>query len=344
MAQLHRLTLGSVALAAGIFFFKSRPVITTPAMDGQVVPKEWLTPNAETLTPVADRRPPDQTFLTFPEWFLVFSPEEQAAYFAQHTSTSFPFLQHVSQFWRSYAIMKDQTGGNFPPNPGYHLMICVIGASTTVEYAVKSWYEVLIGRITDTGDPVTGEDRFNARYAADYVAFIKDQPWYAFDFKRRLEALWTDVGLSHDHPLRALERRYLLTTELLVKWGYGKLIGFGTKEVYGAALPTTAVVLDDGSVRHLPRYDRFAGAAMDLASGRRSFQEIAGNRSAILVTILVPANAIPTFSDTRPVFTQVITSDPTRMRIALATPVASLASLLRQCREQEMAVEHIFDF
>ena len=31
-------------------------------------------------TPVEDRRPPDQTFLTYPEWFLVFSPAEYAAH------------------------------------------------------------------------------------------------------------------------------------------------------------------------------------------------------------------------------------------------------------------------
>ena len=52
--------------------------------------------------PPEHRRPPDQTFLTFPEWFLVFSPAEYAAYVREHTPTRFPFLGHVRQFWQSY--------------------------------------------------------------------------------------------------------------------------------------------------------------------------------------------------------------------------------------------------
>ena len=38
---------------------------------------------------------------------------------------------------------------NLNPNPGYHLMVMVIGVSTTVEYALKSAYETLIGRLTE---------------------------------------------------------------------------------------------------------------------------------------------------------------------------------------------------
>jgi len=48
---------------------------TIAAGEGKVVPKDWLIQNRNPLTPKEDQRPADQTFLTFPEWYLVFSPE-----------------------------------------------------------------------------------------------------------------------------------------------------------------------------------------------------------------------------------------------------------------------------
>ena len=344
MRRINILTICSTALAAGIFLFKEKEPTTIASGSGLVVPKEWLLTNTEPLTPEADRRPADQTFLTFPEWFLVFSPQEQADYFKQHTSTSFPFMSHTAQIWQSYSIVKDQIRGNFPENKGYHLMIWVIGLSASAEYSAKAGYETIIGRITDTGAPMASEDRFNAHYAADYVAFIRDRPWYEFDFKSQLKCLWTSTGFQGDHPIRKIERKYMLTSELLVKCIYGKLIGLGTEQVYDAALPTTSVVLDDDSVRYLPRYDNFASAAIALAESGRSFKEIAGNNSAILLTVLVPTSKAFDPQTARTVFTQVITTDPTRQRIALATPVTSLSALLTRWSNDDVVVEHVFDY
>lgn len=130
-----------------IFFFKRQPS-TIAAGKGLVIPKEWLVANKNPITPAKDVRPADQTFLTFPEWFLVFSPEEQANYFKQHTATTFPYMRHTSQIWKSYRIVNKQIKGNFPTNWGYHFMIWVIGVSTTVEYTAKSWYETIVGRLS----------------------------------------------------------------------------------------------------------------------------------------------------------------------------------------------------
>ena len=79
-----------------------------------MIPKDWLITNKNPLTPKSDVRPADQTFLTFPEWFLVFSPEEQANYFKHTTSSSFPFMTHTAQIWTSYKIVNDQIKNNFP--------------------------------------------------------------------------------------------------------------------------------------------------------------------------------------------------------------------------------------
>ena len=339
MRRLYILTLISVVAAVSIFVVKEKTHSTIPSGEGLVVPKEWLKINERPLTREADRRPPDQTFLTFPEWYLVFSPEEQAQYYSHTTSTTFPFMTHTAQIWESYKIVNDQIRDNFPPNDGYHLMIRVIGISTSTEYSVKTWYETVVGRLTDTHVPLTDEDIFNAKFTRDYVDFINDLPWYQFDFAKSLKELWTTTPLFGDHMARKLERRYILTSELMMKYVYGKLIGFGTQQVYDEALLTTAVILENDSLVILPRYNRFAGAATQLAKEGHSFKEIAGNNSAVLVTILVDGEgAVP--NNSKEVFTQVISSNPRWKRVALVVLVADLHSLLKQ----PLNIEHVFDY
>jgi hypothetical protein len=344
MKRLYILTLFSIALAACIFFFKKRNPTTLAAGKGLVIKKEWLVANEKFITPLTDVRPADQTFLTYPEWFLVFSPEEQANYFKHRTSSTFPFMSHTAQIWQSYKIVNDQIKDNFPTNTGYHFMIWVIGTSASAEYSIKAWYETLVGRITDTGEPITDEDKFNATFTQDYVDFIKDRPWYEFNFKSRLKTLWTSTPFLGDHFFRKMERRYILTSELFVKYGYGKLIGLGTKQVYEEALPTTAVVLENDSLVYLPRYDKFASAITELSKSKHSFKEIAGNNSAILLTILIDPDQWATFENAQIIFTQPIASNPKMQRIALTVSVTELNKLLLQLNNDNIKIEHVFDF
>ena len=361
MKRLRILTLVSVLLAACIFFLKKRNPTTIAAGEGLVVPKAWLVANAHPLTPIKDVRPPDQTFLTYPEWYLVFSPEEQAQYYKTQTATSFPYMAHTAQIWQGYKIVYDQIKDNFPYNGGYHFMIWVIGSSASVEYSIKAWYETVVGRVTDTHEVLTDEDKFNAKFTQDYVDFIKDNPWYAFDFKSRLVSLWGSTSFFGDNFLRKIERKYILTSELLVKTVYGKLIGLGTQTVYDEALPVTAVIIDsiptnavlpaivkrfpDSSVLiNLPRYDKFNAAVNALAKSGCKFKEVAGNNSAILLTVLVPNNANPVFNNAQTVFTQPMASKPSIKRVGIATPVTNLHKLLLGLDSAGMHIEHVFDY
>ena len=97
-----------------------------------------LSHGAEPLTPVEHRRAPEQTFLTFPEWYLVHSPAEYATYLqdAEHPSR-FPLFAHIGQLWQAYSAVTNETRA-FPFNAGYHLMISVIGASTSFWSASNS--------------------------------------------------------------------------------------------------------------------------------------------------------------------------------------------------------------
>jgi hypothetical protein len=326
-------------------------------------------PVAPVITPAEHIRTAEQTFLTYPEWFLVFSPAEYAAYLKTERPSGFPFWGHIGQFWSSYKAVFDATqAGGYAFNGGYHLMVMVIGISTTVEYGIKSIYENLIGRVAEGIDfSPTEEDRFAARYAQNYVDFIRDLPWYQYDFMNQLKVLWADVPKSGAQPWRKIERRFALTTELLLKAGYGKVIGFASGSVYEAPLMVTALVVSPAaqlagiksvdfpgvnvlreidSLRSLvtvPRYERFTAYAQRLADANINFEEIAGNKSLILVSMIAA-------TDWRPAMvSQVLIEQPIltlqgKKRVVATIEVTKLAAALRSWKSERVQIEHLFDY
>ncbi len=312
--------------------------------------------------PAKDRRSPDQTYLTFPEWFLVFSPDEYARLLKTGHSSDFPWFRHIGQFWSSYAQVIKATR-KYPFNGEYHLMIVVIGTSTTVEYGIKGIYETLIGRLTElTCAPnATAEDRLAAREAQDYVDFIRVHPWYEFDFAARLKQLWTKTPMRGPHQLRKWERRYLLTSEWGVKAIYGWVIGKATHSAFAEPKASTMVVVrdlpsnaelphmqrlqssDDETLLVLPRYQAFTDAALTLAQSGARFVEIAGNRDIICISMVVPM-AAPIPDGARVLIRQPIVTRPGFERRVLQVPIGRLSSALESSTRNDETIEHVFDF
>ena len=77
------------------------------------------------VAPPEHRRGPEQTFLTVPEWFLVFSPEEYARFLRDNPPSEFPFFGEIGQFWQSYHAVTEATADQ-PFNAGYHVMVSVM--------------------------------------------------------------------------------------------------------------------------------------------------------------------------------------------------------------------------
>lgn len=325
---------------------------------------------ADPLTAAGDRRTPDQTFLTFPEWYLVHSPAEYARYLSRsEPASAFPLFAHIGQFWQGYAGV-NREAQRYPFNGGYHLMVMVIGSSTTVEYALKGVYEHTIGRLAEatvSGDAPIPEERLQAEYAQAYVDFIRLEPWYQFDFIAPLRQLWSSLPFSGANLIRRWERRFALSTELLVKEGYARLIKLGSQSVYEAPKPTTAVVLDKapepdpanfpdflilpaaGSgtevLATLPRYEPFTAYSRWLAGQGVEFREIAGNDGEILVSVIAPSGWMSS-APARTLFEQPILTRPGQKRVVLAIRVPQLAAMLRSFGEKRggVLVEHIYDF
>jgi hypothetical protein len=319
-----------------------------------------------TRTPPEHRRGEDQTFLTFPEWYLVHSPAELAQFLSlQRAPSEFPWGGHIAQFWQGYREMTRETKA-YPFNGGYHLMVSVIGTSTTVEYGLRSAYESTVGRLAEasSGASATAEDKLGARVAQAYVNFIRVDPWYLFDFHSPLRELWTATPLMGNNLVRKWERRFALTTEYAIKAGYAWLIKLGTQSIYDAARPVTAVVLDraptplapglrelrridsnaEAVVVTAPRYRAFMTYAQALAAQGLGFREIAGNRGPIVASVIERSNAAQPKAPLRTIFVQPILTQPGWERRVIALPVAELAPQMRRWRAADVLVEHLYDY
>jgi hypothetical protein len=363
MKRLRILTLVAAILSGLLFVYRTsveEPVIIKYS---ETIPDEWFESKGEILTPKKNRRRPDQTFLTFPEWFLVFTPEEQAVYLKNQTSTNYSYRAKMDQFWESYEIIRSHIEGKFPTNEEYYTMINVIGTSTEIEYDIRSWYETVIGRVTQT-NKLSEEDQFNQRYTEEYAHFLNTAAWYEFDYQNQLNQIWgtTLVGWNLH---RKIERKYMLTSEMLVKMAYAKLIKLGSSAMYGeGTLSSTLIVTDnltpamkqDSSIEVIqnfadsaflistPRYTPFTSAASKIALEGVNIIEVAGNKSAILISVIADSDKQIDKDLTRKLFSQSLDSDKKLSRIVLVTPINNLASFIRSCNKKKIKIEHIFDF
>ncbi len=307
------------------------------------------------------RRPADQTYLTYPEWFLVFSPEEYATFLRDHPSYDFPYFGHIAQFWKGYKTMYDQTvKHHYPFNTGYHVMVMVIGTSTTVEYTIKSLYGNTIGRLaalTQTHGR-TSEQEYGAKVAQEYVDFIKKRPWYEFDFGEKLIGLYRQNDFFGPDFIRKCERKFALSAEYGIKYLYAKLIGFLTDIGYEAPSMKTRVVMHkdrhEKEIKFLPRYDAFKEHILAYAKSGYEFDEIAGNDAKTPILVSVVSSDKKSIETQQCLYTSAILSQPGYYRCLFEAKIGALGKRLREGGyevykaflppKHAMKLEHVFDY
>jgi FAD/FMN-containing dehydrogenase len=309
-------------------------------------------------------RAEDQTLLTLPEWYIVYSADEYARFVESGRPPSgFPFFRSIAQFWGLYGAVLRETWAASPFNWGYHAMIGVIGASYTAEYAVKGLYEGTVGRITELVSTNTDEDTFLRDVAHDYAAFVHHTPWYAFGFADRFAGLWRLPAVDGFATLRKWERRFAGSAELAFKAVWGWAMGKASDAAYDPeadrilawvrppsrdALQLDGVmVLDSPDARSelvaLPRYEPFTKAVSELSRRRVEFVEIAGNRE-IVMTVIAPRNWNLSADAAREVREWTILTDPTRKRVALSVGVERLHQVVPSLEAGGAAIDHLYDY
>ena len=107
------------------------------------------------ILPSAERRPEARTWLTYPEWHIVYEADAYARHLAAgRPPSAFAYGDHIAGFWRSYCTLNRRSAGA-PAAGDAKVMIYTIGISYTVELAVKAAYERTVETLLAGGsDPV----------------------------------------------------------------------------------------------------------------------------------------------------------------------------------------------
>jgi len=312
-----------------------------------------------------------QTYLSHPEWYIVYSYDEFADHLEKHLPSSFPYASAIGQYWTNYIEANRLTGNAYPPNWGYKLMLWVIGVSYSVEYTLKGLYENTVGRVSEwlAGNQQVDEDRYAYRVAKEYADFTHLRPWYEYGFRAKLAGLWSETPLWGNGVIRKWERKLIMSFELGVKSLYGWLIAVGSGAVYdaeadkllmvvagpgaaeAAAIDARFKIVERLDAVHAlaatPRYDAFRDVMLALArSGVHvELPEIAGNGS-ILVTGVAPRPWRYEGISGTLVYALPMPTDDSRKRVAMRVPTRDLITLLRETQStgNGLVIDHIYDY
>jgi hypothetical protein len=312
------------------------------------------------ITDPASQRREANTYLTYPEWHIVYAYDGLAEALKAGDEHRFDYWSSIRGFWRSAcAVMRvaDEHGG---ADWGTRSTIHTIGVSFTAEMSAKAAYEETIGRATATlrGSQKTPQDRAVAEMASDYAAFLRQTPWYEYPFTRERRELWA----APTRGVRAWERRLGIGLEFTAKAAYAKVIAGAVAATAPATLVIRSVVagLDEAGLAKIanvtiigarsggveietPRYDLFTRILAEIGRRGGSVREIAGNDD-IMVTLTVPAGvASPNVRHGRVIMRTRRDGFPGD-RLLVDVKVPELALLLTAYPLGDPGVEHVFDY
>lgn len=297
------------------------------------------------------RRPEGRTLLTYPEWHVVHAYDDYAAVIAVGDPGDFRFLPAIAGFWSSTCALSRASGahGGFPW--ATKQMAYVVGVSFTAELLLKALYEETFGRAATwvRGPGRAPLDDLSADQSAAYAAFLRQVPWYRWDFRADAAAL--DAAASG--AVRDRERALALGIEYRAKAVYARAIEAAVAGVGADALTMRSVVAGlapealgavegvtvvaerpEGVEIETPRYRAFTDLARVLAGQGATFVEIAGNDDVMLTALTDGPEDLGALA-------RFARQGHGGYRHLLLMPVADLAEALRDPR---LRVEHVHDY
>jgi hypothetical protein len=315
-----------------------------------------------------NRRPVEDAYFSYPEWYIVWSYEERAQYLPKNVPSGFPYFASIGQYWKSYCFICGLTQSRHQFNFGDHLSSFVLGGSFALEYSIRGAYEQTIGRLSEwtSSHELVEEDAYAARVAREYADFVYVRPFYEFHFAHELKQLWKETPLWGKHPIRKCERKFILSVDYGIESIYAWILEKASHLTYGVEsdetytwienapdclsreFPRMKIVAEtarNACIVSIPRYQEFTDRAVELAKRDVHFVQIAGD-DEIMLTVVAPKNwnyDLPS-KDGSLLFTEEFLTQPNVKRIALECPVRSLHSVLNNFASRGIKIEHIYDY
>lgn len=249
--------------------------------------------------PVYSSRKIEQTYLTLPEWYQVYSYNEFGDFLhSGGRQSDFPFLQSIKNFWGYYRLaLGESKDEKF--NWQYNFVTWVIGANLSAEYFIKSAYENTIGTITQfiSGSDAAA-DKFIANSWNNYAKQMYQTTWYHYPYFDDLKGIWKETPLFDKNFIRNLERKVAFSLSYLIKGTYAKiwlLIAVQKEnQTLSIVYTTDKAALEDEKVKILKeipenkylieaeRYAGFKDALLKLLAENVRFLEIQGHDIIVL--------------------------------------------------------------
>ncbi|MES0096782.1 hypothetical protein [Mesorhizobium sp. M0019] len=343
--------------------------LTTPSLDTTPLPgiAEGAPPKALADKVRAEipgyQRPEESTFLTYPEWAIVYAAREYAGFVDKNQPSGFPYLSYIGRFWQDYAMVI-RASSTYKFNLDNHQMLVIIGTSHTIEHAIQWAYENTVGRITEaTAGKRTAVDIYQAKVAADYAGFLDQVPWYQFPYAEKRAGLFAVQPAADDSAFRTSERKLAFGLADTIKQGYADLIKSALAATTDPALldihvwakgpvsevtrnePDTLLERDlgaDGTVFVTRRYQVFTDMIPRLIDKGVSFVEIGGN-DEIMVTML-SNDEINVPEGARTLFSYPLPAEPSTRRTGLTVAVRKLHIVLPALMTAGARLEHVYDY
>ncbi len=310
------------------------------------------------------RRAEESTFLTYPEWAIVYASRDYADYVADAFPSGFPYWAYTGRFWQDYAQMI-RASSTYPFSLENHLMLTVIGTSQSIENGVQSIYENTVGRLSEAlaGWEQTRQDHYQASVAADYAAFLDQVPWYMYPYAEKRAALFATDNAPGLAGARSLERKGGFGLAYTVKEGYAALIRQGLAATSDPALLdvhvwATGPVADavageadtkverdlgaDGTVFVTRRYQVFTEMIPRLTDRGLRFVEIGGNRLIFVTALYEDETNLPDGVQT--VFDYALPAKPQTRRIGFVAEVSRLHEIVPALVAGGAELEHVYDY
>ncbi|WP_349434380.1 hypothetical protein [Pararhizobium sp. A13] len=301
------------------------------------------------------------TFLTYPEWHIVYAYDGLAQTLKTSDEYAFDYVSSIKGFWTSACALTKIADAHGGADSATRMTIHTIGVSFTLEMLLKAAYEETIGRLTAMlrGEKKTPQDQVAAGMAVDYAAFLRQTPWYKYPFDNQIIKL--DEAPVTD-PVRGRERRFALGTEWWAKTLYAGMIANAVAGTTGAAqleirsvvsglapselatIPWVKVIGENGGDVEIetPRYDLFTKILVEIAQKGGTIREVAGNDD-IMVSVTEKSDlAMPSLPGT--VIARVRRDGFDGSRLLVAVKVNELATLLHNVPLADPGVEHVFDY
>ena len=311
------------------------------------------------------RRKLDNTFFTFPEWYIVYSFEDFGRFLDRSSESHFNYLGHIFGFWRSFCTINRALPPATESRTEVKTMIYVIGVSYSIEYAIKGLYENTIGRVFEwiRGEKRTPQDDYARNVLQNYAAFLYTVPWFKYPFREKLDGLMA-ISAPTPSQARTWERDFALGTEYFIKIGYASLIqkaldASGDDEprdimLVVAPLPPELLAAEPRIklVRALspqwqlvqtPRYKDFTEILRGLLDRGIAPVEIAGNRE-IMLTVIAPKATALDIKDATELFSLDLDARPGFRRAGLKARIDRLVDINRELKARGAVIEHFYDY